>query len=142
MAHGERLDGHVEEGCRTTHFSTLCISCQASAEHFQQCAEFLPLRNRGLGPLAVTVLPHSARQEDRRYRLRRRAIDSGLFSSLATDRVSRSWSGCQPFQSVAIPDQRCTTQRYLAVWRASRCTASGTRNNEAVNAPMACRNVG
>ena len=30
--------------------------CQASAEHFQQCAEFLPLRNRGLGPLAVTVL--------------------------------------------------------------------------------------
>src|SRR6516165_2183091 len=32
-------------------------SCQASAEHFQQCAEFLLLRNRGLGPLAVTVLP-------------------------------------------------------------------------------------
>ena len=32
-------------------------SCQASAEHFQQCAEFLPLGNRGLGPLAVTVLP-------------------------------------------------------------------------------------
>jgi hypothetical protein len=31
-------------------------SRQASAEHFQQCAEFLPLRNRGLGPLAVTVL--------------------------------------------------------------------------------------
>src|SRR5215472_145228 len=31
--------------------------CQASAEHLQQCAEFLPLRNRGLGPLAVTVLP-------------------------------------------------------------------------------------
>src|SRR5215831_3189162 len=32
-------------------------SCQASAEHFQQCAEFLPLRNRGFGLLAVTVLP-------------------------------------------------------------------------------------
>jgi hypothetical protein len=32
-----------------------CV-CQASAEHFQQCAEFLLLRNRGLGPLAVTVL--------------------------------------------------------------------------------------
>jgi len=32
-------------------------SCQASAEHFQQCAEFPLLRNRGLGPLAVTVLP-------------------------------------------------------------------------------------
>jgi hypothetical protein len=35
----------------------LRISCQASAEHFQQCAEFLLLSNRGLGPLAVTVLP-------------------------------------------------------------------------------------
>jgi hypothetical protein len=31
----------------------------AGAEHFQQCAEFLPLRNRGLGPLAMTVLPIS-----------------------------------------------------------------------------------
>jgi len=31
------------------------ISCQASAEHLQQCAEFALLRNRGLGPLAVTV---------------------------------------------------------------------------------------
>ena len=32
-------------------------SCQASAEHFQQCAESLLLGNRGLGPLAVTALP-------------------------------------------------------------------------------------
>jgi hypothetical protein len=31
-------------------------SCQASTEHFEQCAEFPLLRNRGLGPLAVTVL--------------------------------------------------------------------------------------
>src|SRR5262245_12333298 len=30
---------------------------QASGAHFQQCAEFLLLRNRGLGPLAVAVLP-------------------------------------------------------------------------------------
>src|SRR5215831_20118926 len=30
---------------------------QASAKHFQQCAEFPLLRNRGLRPLAVTVLP-------------------------------------------------------------------------------------
>jgi hypothetical protein len=55
MASGS--NGHVEEGCRTTHFSTLRISRQASAEHFQQRAEFPPLRNRGLGPLAVTALP-------------------------------------------------------------------------------------
>jgi hypothetical protein len=32
-------------------------SCQSSAEHFQQCAEFPLLRNRGLGPLPMTVLP-------------------------------------------------------------------------------------
>ena len=31
-------------------------SCHASAEHFQQCAEFPLLRNRGLGAFAVTVL--------------------------------------------------------------------------------------
>ena len=34
---------------------------QASAEHFQQCAEFPLLRNRGLGPLAVTVLSSSGK---------------------------------------------------------------------------------
>jgi hypothetical protein len=40
----------------STAFLDFTYSCQASAEHFEQCAEFLPLRNRGLGPLAVTVL--------------------------------------------------------------------------------------
>ena len=35
----------------------LRCACQASAQHFQQCAEFPLLRNRALGPLAVTVLP-------------------------------------------------------------------------------------
>jgi hypothetical protein len=44
-------DGHACLG--VTH------SSQASAEHFEQCAEFLLLRNRGLGPLAVTLLPIS-----------------------------------------------------------------------------------
>ena len=47
---------------RDTHWdSHACLdathSPQASVEHFQQCAEFPLLRNRGLGPLAVTVLP-------------------------------------------------------------------------------------
>jgi hypothetical protein len=32
------------------------FSHQPSTEHFQQCAEFLPLRNRELGPLAMPVL--------------------------------------------------------------------------------------
>jgi len=70
-------------------------SRQASAEHFQQCAEFPPLRNRGLGPLAVTVLPIRL-PGGRRYRLRRRVIDSGLFSSLVTGRVS-VFCGSAPF---------------------------------------------
>jgi hypothetical protein len=44
-------------------------SCQASAEHFQQCAEFPLLRDRALGSLAVTVLPHRVRREGLRYRV-------------------------------------------------------------------------
>jgi hypothetical protein len=35
----------------------MTILRQANAEHFQQCVEFPLLRNRGLGPVAVTVLP-------------------------------------------------------------------------------------
>jgi len=37
-------------------------------------------------------IAHCARQEGRRYRLRRRAIDSAPFSSLVTGRASRFWS--------------------------------------------------
>src|SRR5262249_55886086 len=33
------------------------VHARASAEHFQKCTEFPPLRNRALGPLAVTALP-------------------------------------------------------------------------------------
>jgi hypothetical protein len=44
-------DGHACLG--VTH------SSQVSAEHFQQCAEFLLLRDCGLGPFAVAVLPIS-----------------------------------------------------------------------------------
>ena len=39
----------------------------------------------------------SACQEGRSYRLRRRAIDSVLLSSLVTGRVSRSWSALHWF---------------------------------------------
>src|SRR5215813_4101199 len=52
----------------------LWCSCQASAKHFQQCAEFLPLRNRGLGPLRRDGIAHCAPQEGRRYLLRRRNV--------------------------------------------------------------------
>ena len=56
IAHGERLGGHRGGLHNHALFDFRC-SCQASAEHFQQCAEFLLLRNRGLRALAVTVLP-------------------------------------------------------------------------------------
>jgi hypothetical protein len=46
-------------------------SSQASAEHFEQCAEFALFRNRGLGPLAVTVLGIAWPTVLRRERLRR-----------------------------------------------------------------------
>ena len=73
MASG--LDGHVG-GLHKPRPSA--SSCQTSAEHFQQCGEFLPVRNRGLRPLAVTVLPVPLTRRAT-YRLRRRAIDSALF---------------------------------------------------------------
>jgi hypothetical protein len=41
----------------STAFLDFTYSCQASAQYFQQCAEFPLLRNRGLGPVAVAVLP-------------------------------------------------------------------------------------
>jgi hypothetical protein len=44
---------------------------QASAEHLKQRAEPPSLCNRSLGPLAVAVSPIPARQEGRRYPLRR-----------------------------------------------------------------------
>jgi len=46
------LQNHREHGRQ----ADFMYSCQASAKHFEQCAEFLPFRNRGLGPLSVTVL--------------------------------------------------------------------------------------
>src|SRR5260370_32517651 len=48
---------HVAMCCVARSTCSSLRSDQASAEHFQQCAEFLLLRDRGLGPLAVTVLP-------------------------------------------------------------------------------------
>ena len=55
MASGSTPMAH--RSCQSRDSSTTQCSSQASAEHFQQCAEFLPLRNRGLGPLVMTVLP-------------------------------------------------------------------------------------
>ena len=52
MASGSAAIGGLQN-----HASSRRISCQASAEHSQQCAEFPLLRNRGLGPLGVTILP-------------------------------------------------------------------------------------
>src|SRR5215475_2372022 len=48
-AMGVRLHGHAL-------FDFRC-SYQTSTKHFEQCTEFLLLRNRDLRPLAMTVLP-------------------------------------------------------------------------------------
>jgi len=52
MAHGSTA---MLRRAGITPLSTLRVPVRP-AEHFQQCGEFLPLSNRGLGPLAVTVL--------------------------------------------------------------------------------------
>jgi hypothetical protein len=69
--------------------SRLICSHQPSAEHFQQCAEFLPLRNRGFGTLAVTVLPIPFARKGRRYRVRRRATDNVFSSSCFEQTIPR-----------------------------------------------------
>src|SRR5215467_13852284 len=60
----------------------LWCSCQASAKHFQQCAEFLPLRNGGLGPLRRDGIAHCAPQEGRRYLLRRRNAGASIWATI------------------------------------------------------------
>jgi hypothetical protein len=53
-----RLVATASENRLTDHQSNGAMDFlhQASAEHFQQSAEFLPLRNRDLGTLAIPVL--------------------------------------------------------------------------------------
>ena len=57
-------------------------SRQTSAKHFQQCAELPPLRNRALGPLAVTVLP---------IPLARRAAATACAAVQSTAPLFRRW---------------------------------------------------
>src|SRR5262249_54460806 len=58
----------------------------------RQLVELSSPRKRGSRPWSARRddIAHCARQQGHRYLLRRRAIDSALFSSLATGRVSRS----------------------------------------------------
>jgi hypothetical protein len=56
IAHWRAFDGRLEHGCTAYPLLGFTCSAQASAEHLEQCAELLPLHNRGFGPLAVTVL--------------------------------------------------------------------------------------
>ena len=79
-------------------------SRQASPEHFQQCAKFLPLCNRGVGPLAVTILP---------IPLARRAAATACAAVQSTAPLFRRWrpaglgkltaaSGLSPNAAVAM----------------------------------------
>ena len=54
----------------------------ASAQHFEQCAELALLRNRGLGALAVTVLPIA---------LARRAAATACAAVQSTAPLFRRW---------------------------------------------------
>jgi len=72
-----------------------------SAEHFQQCAEFLPLRNRGLGPLAVTVLPIPLTTRAATTACAAVQPTSPAFWSLATGMDFRSWFRAPHLRGVA-----------------------------------------
>src|ERR1700738_4901406 len=109
---GERSVGLA----RAATLSTPTYSYQPSTEHFQQCAEFLPLRNRGLGTLAVTVLP---------IPLARRAaatacagaIDNALF--IAGDPHRNGFSTClRPQWAAAV-----VTRRGAPEWGEAALTA-------------------
>src|SRR6516225_4338970 len=90
ITHGEPLDGHVEEGSRTTSLSTLRVHVRPARSIFGETLNFC------CSAIAALVrsrddIAHFVRQEGHRYLLRRRAIDSVPFSSLATGRASHSW---------------------------------------------------
>jgi hypothetical protein len=77
-------------------FESGCVdvtcSGQASAKHFQQCAEFPLLQQLPPSSARRDDIAHSVRQEGRRYRLRRRAVGTAPFSSLLTGKAAPSWS--------------------------------------------------
>ena len=82
-------------GCPNHAPLDVTCSCQTSAEHFQECAEFPLLRNRRFGPLPVTYC-HSARQQGRRYRWRRAVQTTASF--VAGDRqYFPSFAAAHPF---------------------------------------------
>jgi hypothetical protein len=58
---------------------------------FSACAEFLPLRNRSLGPLAMTVLPIPLARRSAATPCAAVQSTAALLS-LVTGRASRSWS--------------------------------------------------
>jgi hypothetical protein len=81
VAHGDRVDGGVAQTTRDYVRPSRSIFSNAPNLRCSAIAA-LVLRRGGI--------VHSACQEGRRYRLRRRVIGSAPFSSLVTGRVSRS----------------------------------------------------
>jgi hypothetical protein len=67
---------------RAATLTTPTYSHQPSAEHFQQSAEFLPLRNRGLGTLAVAVLPVPLTTGGHRQQAQGLAVSVGTVAGL------------------------------------------------------------
>src|SRR6516165_6390717 len=119
-------------------------SCQASAEHFQQCAEFLLLRNRGLGTLTVTVLsvalftvsPSDWAHELFPYRivnapaLRRRARGRG--GRVAEDCVMTTTSIFLDRLTAEVPTQtwKSFPKRWRAIRRLGRRRRRRSRNDQ------------
>ena len=94
-------------------------SCQAGAEHFQQCAEFALLCNRGLGPLAVTVLPIPLAR-------RAAAITCAVRASVRANRARGSSDGLIVVAGKSISASHCPQRKTPALGaRVSRRMGEG-----------------
>jgi hypothetical protein len=121
IAHGERLDGHVEDGC-TNAYLDFKYSCQASAEQFQQCAQFLPLRKLTADPARCEPQRMPARRC--RAGVRDREDDGvGGRVDIETDHIPELVGELRIVRQLECPD---TVRRELVGLRGCRPSCAGT----------------
>jgi hypothetical protein len=89
--------------------------CYPALEHFQQCAEFLPLRNRGLGALAVAVLP---------IPLARRAAANAAGVALSRKGAKSRTGGRKLVMLMARPIPRADLKKQESRWACRRSGSS------------------
>jgi hypothetical protein len=103
-------------------------SGQASAEHFQQCAEFALLCNRGLRALAVMVLPIS---------LASRAAATACAAVQSTTPLFRRWQDCNaPSMTWNVPRPAMRQLRNVVPSSSNRTHAPSSLQNIRLNSDV------